>query len=469
MTEQQQNGIRQRKNKKNTTRDKKTKQKQQQKNDDQDVTDLTKSIAEFEKDRAKEVKEPTLSSVFFSHPLVRVGQFVLLPYLIFLGMNYVSLQHPEYVEQITGGIFKFRPAVNTYDERQVLIVSASIGENKIIATTLSKTLGLEIAHETFDSMNFFCRDGSVSWYEFIRFLGYYDTTPNDKNENTKLDDADKNKRKLYAYKELCFDRNSSIVSHFFHPKNYAPSQQGCSTRESWSNCWSLECVHTIQSSWDCTNADNENECNPPFRKVLHATRNPLVTVEALNRTYCTIEKIEQSFLNIISGFFPHRDWLNMPSCLEAVSWYTLDFESTMLKARKNGDVVDAMFKLESTSPCEVAAMAGFTDPTNALYTPHMDRLTNICHLTENMDNTDNHDEVDKKTEAKADQATSKHAFVPRVPKSLQKERLTWEKLEDELKEKQTMAKNIDLVQLLKKLADEMGYGEDSYDEAAEFI
>ncbi|KAL3923431.1 MAG: hypothetical protein SGILL_001664 [Bacillariaceae sp.] len=408
----------------------------------------------------EENKDPSLSSVFFNHPLVRVGQFILLPYLLFQAFNYVTLKKPEWLGLATGGWINLRPSVGTYDERQVLIVGASINDNKQLASKLSSTLQLEISHETFDSLHNYCRDGTVSWYQFMRFLSFADNGKNNEKKGFHQDSTAMSLNKVQAFKELCVDRNSSLVSQFFHPRDYAPSQV-CSSRELWSNCWSNECILTLQAQWDCQNGkddganhDNQREsyCKPSFGKVLHQTRFPLTTIEQLNNTYCDIDGIKGSFLNIVSGFFPHRDWQDMP-CLEAVSWYTLDFESTMLQARKDGDVVDGIFKLESTSPCEVASLAGFTDPTHSLYHPHLERLTTLCHESEDK-------QLDKKTQQKAETARSKHAFVPRVPKSLQQKTATWDELEQELK---TVSKNGKrrLIDSLKDLSKELGYGEGS--------
>jgi hypothetical protein len=275
----------------------------------------------------------------------------------------------------------------------------------------------------------------------MRFLSFAPATKN----STEVA-----QHKLEAWKEICLDRNSSLVTQFFHPQKYAPSPV-CSSRELWSNCWSKECILTLQASWDCQNSDvaqPERHCKPPFRKVLHQTRHPLTTIENLNKTYCELESIRGSFLNIVAGFFPHRDWHDM-TCLEAVAYYTLDFESTLLRARKEGGVVDGMFPMESTSPCEVASMAGFTDPTHALYGAHLDRLTTWCHAD------DGGESLDKKTLQKAEKARSKHAFVPRVPKSLQKKSMTWTELEMELS-----ATNKDgLIDSLKTLSKELGYAE----------
>ncbi|KAG7362720.1 hypothetical protein IV203_026080 [Nitzschia inconspicua] len=399
--------------------------------------------------------DPTLASVFFSHPLIRVGRFILIPYLLFHALNYIALQRPEWVGMATFGTMKLRPSVPTFDERQVLILGASIQDNKLMAAKLADTLKLEVAHETFDSLHNYCRDGSTSWYQIMRFLSY---VPNTSDNRNKKNNTEVGRQKVEAFQELCIDRSSSLVSQFFDPRKYSPSDE-CSSREVWSQCWSRECFRTLRHLWDCTGNDNSNNlederfCMPSFRRILHQTRHPLSTIQLLNETYCSIEKIEHSFRKIVAGFFPYRDWEAMSSCLELVSWYTWDFESTLLNARRAG-VVEGMFPLESTSPCEVAALAEFTDPAQALYTPHVDRLTKLCHSEE------------------SNKATSKHSFVPQNnKKNAEATAWTWENLMSAITEgtDKRSAQKASLIESLKSLSEDLGYGEGVDDELSEFI
>jgi hypothetical protein len=404
--------------------------------------------------------DPTLASVFFGHPLIRVGRFILIPYLLFNALNCVALQHPEWVGLATFGILKLRPSLSPFDERQVLIVGASVADNRLVASKLSDILKLEVAHETFDSLHNYCRDGSTSWYQLMRFLPYA-ASSHDKKTNVNATLV--GRRKVEAFQELCIQRSSPLVSQVLDPRKYAASTE-CSSREVWSSCWSKECFYTLQNMWDCANddrhqsaiADPERFCKPAFRRVLHQTRHPLSTIQQLNQTYCASDKMEHSFQKIVSGFFPHRDWDSIDSCLEMITWYTLDFESTMLRSRQAG-VVHDMFPLESTSPCEVAALAEFTDPANALYAPHVDRLTTLCHSSADV--------------AADNKATSKHIFVPKASKKSQANSLTWEDLALELHEesKKPNKKETHLMELLKNLAKDLGYGQGAEDESSEFI
>jgi hypothetical protein len=282
---------------------------------------------------------------------------------------------------------------------------------------------------------------------------------------------DSDTQRVDAFKEICFDRNSSMAK-IFHPKLYAPSD--CSSYASWSNCWSRECLQTISALWECGTREQSaktssngnastNQCSPPFRRILHQTRYPLDSIEIFNSTICASEKFKANFFTIVAGFFPYRDWGEM-SCLDAVSWYTYDFESTLLRARKDSHLVDGMFPIESTSPCEVASMAGFVeDRSNAVDDATAARLSKICH---GPNEDDDKNVIFKSNDKKDGKANSKDIFVPRQSKmtaSKVKTSLTWEDMEREL------GGNRKLVQLLKSLTEQLGYSGQQRNETSEFI
>lgn len=416
-------------------------------------------------------EEETLTSVFFSHPLVKMAQIIVLPYLILRGLNYVSLKRPEWVNRSTGGFIQLRPAVGTTEERQVLIIGASIADNKIVSRELVSTLRLEVAHETFDTQNDYCRDGTTSWFQIMRFVGLAGMDGVDRDDvvdTTTTTTTTSTIRRLDAFKELCVDRNSTIAKEF-HPKLYTPSQ--CSSYENWSKCWTKECLDTIKTSLECATRKDDgsstttdegdglnegrtgSQCSPTFRRILHLTRHPLVTIENFNSTVCASTKLQTNFFTVIGGFFPHRQWENM-SCLEGISWYTYDFESTMLMARKDHHLVDGMFPIESTSPCDVVSMAGFMDDrSRAVDDRTAARLSKACHGPIDDENTIIKDNDNNK---KDERANSPDIFVPKPSKKTTDSKIvtsvTWADLESELDG------NKILVQLLKSLTHDLGYG-----------
>ena len=130
----------------------------------------------------KDLDDMTAGEIIKKHPLIRVGKFVLIPYLLYYGYYYIRLQHPEYMSKATGGLINLRPAVyGTNTPRQVLIVATPGSGTVQMSTELRTKLSLEIGHESTDAAWEFTRDGSVSWFHGIRFL----TQPKDANEKVK--------------------------------------------------------------------------------------------------------------------------------------------------------------------------------------------------------------------------------------------------------------------------------------------
>lgn len=130
----------------------------------------------------KDLDDMTAGEILKKHPLIRVGKFVLIPYLLYYGYYYIRLQHPEYMSKATGGLINLRPAVyGTNTPRQVLIVATPGSGTVQMSTELRTKLSLEIGHESTDAAWEFTRDGSVSWFHGIRFL----TQPKDANEKVK--------------------------------------------------------------------------------------------------------------------------------------------------------------------------------------------------------------------------------------------------------------------------------------------
>lgn len=308
-------------------------------------------------------KEETLLDIFFSHPLVRVAPFVLLPYIIYNLYYYVTLRHPEIISMATLGLIALRPAFQADDVRQVLILGPEMAENKYVTVGMASPLRLEIVLEGFDAQNYYCRDGTVSWFQLMRFLE--PLTADSKNKEARFG----------AWKELCIDRNHTFIE-MFHPKEYAPSEcDSYYALHKWSDCWSKECLSLVKSLWACEN-DEVKACPQQFSRILHQVRHPMRSIETLKAGICPHPELQNSFLNVVAGFFPDRDWSSMP-CLNAMAWYLVDFHHLLMKAREAG-LVHGLFQIENTSPCEVAKMAGFVDEETALYAPNSKKTTRAC-------------------------------------------------------------------------------------------
>jgi hypothetical protein len=354
----EQNELRQRKknrNSKKKSKDDKTKEEKAKSGKKQPAPDATDKDAEFEKE--------SLVQTFLRHPLVKVTPFILIPYAMYNFLHFIHLKRPDIVTDGTFGLIPMRPAIKSLEERQVLIIGSEVVENRNIVAGLQDSLKLEVVNEAFDAENYFCRDVSVSWFQIIRFLQPL--------ESSTEDDEFVQYSTMKMWDELCLNRTDAIVS-IFHPRNYR--ETNCSAYSRWSNCWARECLGVVNSQWGCAWNDS---CEPSFARVLHQVRHPIRTIERLNSTFCPNEQWREPFLDLVSAWFPKRDWFVL-SCLESMAWYVADFHNTLLKARDAG-LIHGIFQIERTSPCEVASQAGFLAP---LYEPNSEKISNLCHSDE---------------------------------------------------------------------------------------
>jgi hypothetical protein len=304
--------------------------------------------AEAERQKGSE-EDKALWDVFNSHPMVVSAKIVLLPYVLYLAYYFFRLQHPEFL--------RLRPAVLVSDPRQLLIVAAPFSGNIPITRALYKTLELEIGHETSDTTWHFARDGTVSWFHGIRFLNDPIAPP------TK------------SLVEICKKGEMS-----FHPSNYKyPSDGNCSSRSSWDQCWQLECIQTVYREWGCSTGNTAASCETPFQYKLHQVRNPMRTLEALTVEYCP-EGLDgpakDSFLTYASAIFPNLDFADY-SCLETAGYFLVEYQNAMIRARKRGDI-DAFYRIEDSSPCDVARLAGLLELSTTIYPPHFRQIQGLC-------------------------------------------------------------------------------------------
>jgi len=315
------------------------------------------------------VEDMTMWEILTSHPLVRVGKFILIPYLIYMGNYYLRLQHPEYVSKVTGGLIKLRPAVHgTETPRQVLIVATPGSGTVQMASELRNKLSLEIGHETTDAAWDFIRDGSVSWFHGIRFL----TEPRS------------NEERIESLAKIC---KSDIEVHSnmgFHPAMYGPPRNGCSDRSKWDECWESECFVTLLKEWGCGATDS---CEIKFARNIHQVRNPVNTLESLVVKYCVgglDGTVAQPFLTYASALFPRHNFY-ADSCIEATGEFMATYLEKMLEARSRGDI-DAFYRIEDSSACDVAEAAGLLSSNTTVYEPNHARIERRCDRDNNWNN-----------------------------------------------------------------------------------
>lgn len=292
--------------------------------------------------------ERTLSQIFWEHPLIVVLPYVLIPYLLYNAYLYVILQRPELVSPL----LSLRPALKLTEPRQVLIVGTMSSGTTQVAHELSHNFGLEVEHEVSDSTSYFCRDGTVSWFHGIRFLPPLD------------------EESLPRMAKLCVN----FTSHMgFHPRMYAA--KSCSSTKTWSSCWMKYCFQLLQNEWGCTHRQN---CETPFAVTLLQVRHPMHTMESLVSKFCTANNtaVHSSFKTFVTALFhPVKD---LNTCLEWVATYVLEYNHAMLLAHKQG-AIDHWYRVEETSPCQVAALAGFIDDSNHLvYRPNHEKVALKC-------------------------------------------------------------------------------------------
>mmetsp|Transcript_37613 Transcript_37613/g.81975 ORF Transcript_37613/g.81975 Transcript_37613/m.81975 type:complete len:437 (+) Transcript_37613:104-1414(+) len=303
----------------------------------------------------------TLRQVFNQHPLIQVGKFIAIPYLLYLGYYYLQLQHPDYLSKATAGIISLRPAVDVTDPRQLLIIASPSSGTAQIKAELEQKLRLEIGHETTDTAWHFVRDGTVSWFHGIRFL----TEPSTNEGRAK------------SFSAIC-SSGEEHANMGFHPAAYRPPVSKCSYRSKWDDCWMKECYLTLVKEWGCSAANN---CEINFARNIHQVRNPMRTLESLVVKFCVgglAGTVADSFLIYASALFPQHNFYE-DSCIEATGYFLVEYQNAMIEARKRGEI-SAFYRIEETTACEVADMAGMLSPNTTVYAPNYNRIKRICDV-----------------------------------------------------------------------------------------
>jgi hypothetical protein len=296
---------------------------------------------------ADQVKaDPTAWDTLLSHwslPFYAITLAIALPIVLKGLYLYLFLERPDMVAQYTG--LQLRPAVRLTESRPLLVVGTMSGGTTQVAHELQKTLGLEVCHENSETTQYFCRDGTVSWFHGLRFL--------QKSTNSS--------QHVQSLGLMCTNFTPSMG---FHPHMYRATSE-CSTRQQWSSCWVRECLELLNDEWGCAWAANSKEitakeCQTPYARSLHQVRHPLRTAESLMAKFCPNNvDVDPGFVQFATAWFPHRDFGSY-SCLEATGYYVWEYHSAMRRAVKAG-LIQESYRVEATSPCQVAATAGFDE------------------------------------------------------------------------------------------------------------
>jgi len=118
-----------------------------------------------------------------------------------------------------------------------------------------------------------------------------------------------------------------------------------------------------------------SSCTTPYHKTLLQVRHLLRTVESLVTKFCIgglDGKVQPSFLVFATAWFPtHHDFSRF-SCIEVAGYYVYEYNLAMMKAKQKDGTIDAVYQIETASPCEVVELAGFVDDETAAAPPKHD-------------------------------------------------------------------------------------------------
>lgn len=297
--------------------------------------------------------DETMWQTFVSHPLVKLAPIIIVPYAAYLFYYFLSLKRPDVIGTATFGLTSLRPATSLDDPRQVLIVGSMGSGTKQVSEALVQVLKLELGLEATNAETLFCRDGTVSSLLGIRFTSNTEISNNSARTIT----------------DICLDEGKQAGKALV-PENFRPTV--CSRFHGWTSCHSRECLHLLSGEWGCELTDT---CRIRFRRVLHIVQHPLQMIAELMARVCPgkAKTAHPAFQQLATVFF---DKMNADPCLQGISWYVIRFNNALLQARKLGKVA-AMVRYESTSVCEIAQLAGFSDPLQ-VYPPNERKFTFAC-------------------------------------------------------------------------------------------
>lgn len=282
-------------------------------------------------------------------PMFWISVAVMVPYSLYNLYLFLFLQHPEMISFATLNLVRPRPPVKISDPRQVLIVGSISAGTSQVSHDLRQKLGLEIGHENSEASWSFVRDGTVSWFHGIRYI------PRPLNGSFQS-----------SVNQLCQNLHPNMG---FHPFMFRAGK--CSLRQKWEACWREECKDVLKSEWGC---GLSGTCVTPYRNVLHQVRHPLRTIESLVTKFCIngVEgDVQPAFLIFASALFPHHDFSKM-SCIEAAGYYVDEYNSAIIKAN-----VDATYRVEEMTPCDIAKLAGFTNDS-VVYAQNKKLISDAC-------------------------------------------------------------------------------------------
>mmetsp|Transcript_8208 Transcript_8208/g.30276 ORF Transcript_8208/g.30276 Transcript_8208/m.30276 type:complete len:391 (-) Transcript_8208:17-1189(-) len=279
-----------------------------------------------------------------------------------------------------------RPVVAPSDQRQVLIMGLQGAGTSQMSKRLSE-LGIEVGHESSNAEDQFCRDGTISWLHAIEAF------------NHTMD-----------IELLCSEPRHRLA----HSTQF--EQSPCSYRVPWDACWARQCRTVFGGQSGCLHKDS---CTTPFAKRLLQVRHPLNNIATLVIKYCADEHAgtlpHALKLAVLESLYPHVQWGQMKGgCIEVFATYWAEYNSRL--APWNNPMVDAWYRVEDTTPCQVAGLAGFLSEDGAAseaYPPTRRKAMAAC---EKMAGSDQ----ETRSDAAVTADTRAHGQINRVNKDLLK-------------------------------------------------
>lgn len=345
---------------------------------------------------------PSISMVSFeSRELFRAILAIAGLYGVFLVLGNVRFKYwrwcagsPHACWQLSG--WSGRSALPLDGPRQLLVIGTLGGGTTATAHELA-SLGLQVKHESSDSLANKCRDGTVSWAHSVRYIEISKS-----EEREAMISRLCSKARHHAWSAMMFDGGS------FGAGFECTAHSNDDTW--WDECWAAECRRVASREIGCAAkarqagagdvvASNQRSCTSPFEQVLLQVRHPLRTVESNVAAFCrghdstaaARQSLQLDTLETLLGQPPPRppphlgsarrlmERTGRPSahtlanltasitvdgeCSRRFGWFWVRLLQMALPR------VSATFRVEDTSPCAILRLSGVLPPPSSASSP----------------------------------------------------------------------------------------------------
>ncbi len=97
--------------------------------------------------------------------------------------------------------------------------------------------------------------------------------------------------------------------------------------------------------------------------------------------------MREEFLVYARAMFSNRHDFGRYSCIESVGYFLVEYQNVMREATKRGEIA-GFYRIEDSSACDVAEMAGFLDEDRVVYGPNREKIKKICGSGDGDDHND---------------------------------------------------------------------------------